>query len=88
METKNRSMAKMLIYRALSTVLLAVISWLFTGNAGQTTIITVVYGIAATAVYYVHERAWNGIGWGNNNNNFDNRTRQQQQRRQEDEKAA
>ena len=64
METRKRSVVKMIVYRAILTALLAVITWLFTGNTGQTTIITIVFSISATAFYYVHERVWNGITWG------------------------
>jgi len=68
-ENKKRSIVKMLTYRAILTALLAVISWIFTGNAGQTTIITIVFSVSATAIYYVHERLWNGIKWGMNSSN-------------------
>ena len=63
MESKKRTIVKALSYRALVTAILAVISWTFTSNADQTTIITVVYAILATIGYYGHERIWNGIGW-------------------------
>jgi uncharacterized membrane protein len=65
-ESRKRSLVKMLVYRAIITVLLAVISWIFTGNLGQTTIITVVFSILASAIYYLHERMWNNIHWGLN----------------------
>jgi uncharacterized membrane protein len=64
METRKRSLVKMIVYRAVLTALLAAITWLFTGNTGQTTIITIVFSLSATALYYVHERVWNGIRWG------------------------
>jgi uncharacterized membrane protein len=54
----------MLTYRAILTALLAIISWIFTGNLGQMTVITIVFSVSATAIYYVHERVWNGIKWG------------------------
>jgi uncharacterized membrane protein len=57
-------MVKMLTYRAILTALLAVISWVFTGNLGQTTVITIVFSVSATAIYYVHERVWSGVRWG------------------------
>jgi hypothetical protein len=38
-ESRKRSIVKMLTYRAILTALLAIISWIFTGNLGQTTII-------------------------------------------------
>lgn len=63
-ESRKRSVIKMLTYRAILTALLAVISWIFTGDIGQTTVITIVFSISATAIYYIHERLWNGIHWG------------------------
>jgi uncharacterized membrane protein len=63
-ESRMRSAVKMLMYRALVTVLLAVISWYFTGNVGLTAIIAIVYAVGATAIYYLHERMWNQINWG------------------------
>jgi uncharacterized membrane protein len=65
-ESRKRSVIKMLTYRAILTALLAVISWVFTGDIGQTTVITIVFSISATAIYYIHERLWNGIRWGAN----------------------
>lgn len=64
MESKKRSLVKMIVYRGILTALLAVITWIFTGNTGQTTIITVVFSISATAIYYAHERVWNQVKWG------------------------
>jgi uncharacterized membrane protein len=63
-ESRKRSIVKMLTYRAILTALLAIISWIFTGNLGQTTIITTVFSVSATIIYYLHERIWNGINWG------------------------
>ena len=64
MESKKRSLVKMIVYRGILTALLAVITWIFTGNTGQTTIITIVFSISATAIYYAHERVWNQVKWG------------------------
>ena len=63
MESKKRTIVKAISYRSLVSAILAVISWTFTANADQTTIITVVYAILATIGYYGHERIWNRIGW-------------------------
>ncbi len=62
-ESKKRSIVKMVTYRAVLTALLAIISWIFTGNLGQTTVITIVFSVSATVIYYIHERVWNGIKW-------------------------
>ena len=63
MESKKRAIIKAISYRGLVTVILAVLSWTFTANADQTTIITVLYAILATIGYYGHERIWNRIIW-------------------------
>jgi uncharacterized membrane protein len=63
-ESRRRSIVKMITYRAILTALLAVISWVFTGNIGQATVITIVFSVSATVIYYLHERVWNGITWG------------------------
>jgi len=56
-------MIKAMSYRGLVTVILAALSWTFTSNVDQTTIITVSYAILATVGYYGHERLWNKIMW-------------------------
>jgi uncharacterized membrane protein len=63
MESKKRTIIRAISYRALVSAILAMLSWTFTGNAGQTTIITVAYAILATIGYYGHERIWNKISW-------------------------
>ena len=63
MESKKRTIIKAISYRGLVTGLLAMLSWTFTANPSQTTIITVVYAILATLAYYGQERIWNRISW-------------------------
>jgi uncharacterized membrane protein len=63
MESKKRTIIRAISYRALVTAILGVLSWTFTANASQTTIITVAYAILATIGYYGHERIWNRISW-------------------------
>ena len=43
MESRMRSMVKTVIYRIIIAVLLAAITWYYTGNLGQTTTISVVF---------------------------------------------
>jgi len=57
-------MAKTLTYRVVVFALLAAITFYFTGNAGQTTVIAVVFNVAGALVYYIFERLWNAITWG------------------------
>ena len=55
----------MVIYRALSTAVLAALAWIFSGNnATETSIVTILFTVFATVIYYVHERAWNNVKWG------------------------
>ena len=54
----------MATYRAIATALLAVLTWIFTGNAGETGIVTVLFTVISTAVYYFLERMWNNVKWG------------------------
>ena len=44
--------------------LLAAVTYAFTGNAGETTVITVVFNIGGAAIYYGFERLWDAIEWG------------------------
>lgn len=64
LETVARSMAKTLTYRVVVFALLAAITYYYTGNVGQTTVISVAFNVSGAAVYYFFERLWNGIGWG------------------------
>ncbi len=54
----------MLSYRVSVFALLATITYYFTGNAGQTTTISVVFNVAGSLVYYAYERLWDAINWG------------------------
>jgi len=60
---RRRSIVKTLSYRAVVTVILAIVTFVFTGNLYQTSTIAIVFGIFATAAYYVHERLWSRISW-------------------------
>jgi uncharacterized membrane protein len=63
-ETRARSLAKTLAYRIVAIVLLAVVTYVFTGNPGETTLVTIIFNAAGAAAYYGLERLWDGIGWG------------------------
>jgi len=54
----------MLIYRVIVIALLAAVTYAFTGNAGETTVITVVFNVGGAAIYYAFERLWDAIEWG------------------------
>ena len=63
-ESKARSLAKTLSYRVIVIALLAGVTYAFTGNAGETTVITVVFNIFGAAIYYGFERLWDAVEWG------------------------
>jgi uncharacterized membrane protein len=61
--SRRRSIVKTLSYRAIVTVILAVVTFVFTGNLYQTSTIAIVFGLLATLTYYLHERLWSKINW-------------------------
>jgi len=63
-ESRARSLTKTLSYRVIVIALLAAVTYAFTGNAGETTVITVVFNIFGAAIYYGFERLWDAIEWG------------------------
>ena len=63
-ESRTRSLTKTLSYRVIIIALLAAVTFTFTGNAGETTVITVVFNIGGAVIYYVFERLWDAIEWG------------------------
>lgn len=65
MESKKRTLVKTAVYRGSITLLLFVLLWVFTDNIYQTSMITLVFNVAATVIYYFHERMWGKINWGN-----------------------
>jgi len=63
-ETRIRSLLKMGAYRIAVIALLAVITFYFTGNAGETGVITVLFNAGGAIRYYGYERPRDAIGWG------------------------
>jgi uncharacterized membrane protein len=57
-------MAKTVTYRVVIFALLATITYYYTGNAGETTVISVVFNVSGAVIYYFFERLWNAISWG------------------------
>jgi adenylylsulfate kinase len=60
-DSKKKSILKTLTYRAVLTVVLAIVTYAFTGDIFQTSGITIVFSIISTLMYYFHERMWNKI---------------------------
>jgi len=56
-DSRTRSLAKTVVYRAVAVALLAAVTFVFTGNLGETTLVTVVFNAAGAAAYYGLERA-------------------------------
>ena len=63
-DTKIRSWAKAFTWRVVGIIILGWITWLFTKDWGETTIITVTFHSIRLILYYVHERLWEKIRWG------------------------
>lgn len=64
METHKRSILKTIVYRITVSIILAIISWHFTGDLTKTSAITIIYNIVVIIFYYIHERIWIKIKWG------------------------
>lgn len=64
MESKKRSLTKALVWRSVGIIVLGAITWGFTKNVEATTKITLLFHTINLILYYVHERAWEGIEWG------------------------
>lgn len=54
----RRSMAKSLVWRLIGVIVLAVVTYFFTGSLIQTGLITFLHHFAFIFIYYFHERAW------------------------------
>lgn len=63
-DTHRRSIAKAIGYKVVSIALLALLSWFFTRDLIQMSLITITYEAIAIIGYYVYERIWGRIGWG------------------------
>ena len=48
----------------MAIVLLAALSLYFTGNAGEASLITILFNASGAVAYYALERFWNSIEWG------------------------
>ncbi len=63
-EVRSRSIAKSISWRVLATATTAVLVYLFTREVALAASITAFEFFTKLALYYAHERAWQGIGWG------------------------
>lgn len=63
-ETRSRSIAKSLTWRALATLTTVVLVLLFTGEVHLAVAVGGVEVVAKMVFYYLHERAWSAVAWG------------------------
>jgi len=62
--TRKRSIAKAVSYRIICIIMLALITYLITGDLLQMTSIVVIFQSIQMVIYYFHERAWERVKWG------------------------
>jgi uncharacterized membrane protein len=63
-ETKQRTMARMITYRLTAWLFTIFWTYLFTGNIGNATGFATALHILLSVDYYIHERVWLKIKWG------------------------
>ena len=64
MVTHRRSVIKAVSYRLFATTVVFAIALLFTGELASSAKIGVSAAVAKTALYYLWERLWANISWG------------------------
>jgi len=61
---RARSLIKSITYRIIAFIVLMIITWYATGDLVQTTFISVTFHTIQISLYYVHERLWERVKWG------------------------
>ena len=51
-------------YRVTSTVLLGLITYAITGEIVDSSLITILFAVTATVLFYFNDRAWERSDWG------------------------
>ena len=64
MESHKRSIAKALSWRVMGAAFTATVVWVVTGKPGLAAAVGVVDTVIKLGAYYVHERVWNRIRFG------------------------
>ena len=64
MDKVKRSIAKSVTWRLWAITTLGALGWLYTGSLELTTSLTVSFTVIQFLLYYLHERAWERIKWG------------------------
>jgi uncharacterized membrane protein len=63
-DTVSRSVAKTFSFRVVTTVANFVFAWFMTGNVAFATSLFIFQWTVVLVFYYVHERLWTWIKWG------------------------
>ena len=64
METRTRTIAKTLTWRASAFVMTAIIAWVATGRLAVAASIGLTDTVVKLAAYYIHERMWLKVRFG------------------------
>ena len=64
MESSKRTLAKAICWQVSGLMMMSLIGYLFTGSFSQGGMIAVVGTIVGFVTYFLHERIWARIGWG------------------------
>lgn len=63
-ETKQRTVARAVVYRLVAFAITVLLTYLNTGELGKSTAFSVVLHALLSIAYYFHERAWLHVRWG------------------------
>jgi uncharacterized membrane protein len=64
MESKKRTVVRMITYRLTAWLFTILYTWLFTGNISSATGFATLLHLLLSIDYYMHERIWLKIKWG------------------------
>lgn len=67
MDTQKRSIVKTITFRIIATITTVILVLIFTENLALASIIGVLDLISKLIIYYLHERVWNKVSWGEKN---------------------
>ncbi len=71
MDTRLRSIAKAVVWRIVSIIVLVIIAYMITGDLKETSVITILFQVILAVLYYLHERIWGRISWGKTRHPFE-----------------
>jgi uncharacterized membrane protein len=65
--TKKRSLVKTITWRVIATTDTFILAWLFTSDEVVAASIAGLEVVTKLILYYVHERGWSSLQWGQEN---------------------